>query len=96
MAGRHSVLAVEVFGPREEMLVDVGEVTLTDPETRRVLRVDTADRRLRDAFEDAAAEDRRAVTAEFRRLGVRHIRLSTDDAWLATLARGLDTRGRAA
>jgi uncharacterized protein (DUF58 family) len=96
VAGRHSVLAVEVYDPREELLVDVGDVTLTDPETGRVLRVDTADGRLRRAFEAAAAEDRRAVAGEFRRLGIRHLRLSTDGAWLATLARGLDTKGRPA
>jgi uncharacterized protein (DUF58 family) len=96
VAGRHSILAVEVFDPREEVLVDVGEVTLTDPETGRILRVDTADARLRQEFEEAAAGDRRAVAAEFRRLGVRHLRLSTDGAWLAALAGGLDTRGRPA
>jgi uncharacterized protein (DUF58 family) len=96
VAGRHSVLAVEIFDPREESLVDVGEVTLTDPETGRILRVDTGDGRLRQAFDEAAADDRRAVAAELRRLGVGHIRLSTDGSWLAALARGLDTRGRPA
>jgi uncharacterized protein (DUF58 family) len=96
VAGRHTVLAVEVYDPREEALVDVGEVTLTDPETRRTLRVDTGDGRLRTSFHEAAAEDRQAVAAEFRRLGVGHIRLTTDGAWLAALAHGLDTRGRPA
>jgi uncharacterized protein (DUF58 family) len=96
VAGRHTVLAVEVFDPREEALVDVGEVTLTDPETGRTLRVDTGDDRLRMSFHTAAAEDRQAVAAEFRRLGVGHIRLTTDGAWLGALAHGLDTRGRPA
>ena len=96
VAGRHSVLAVEVFDPHEEMLVDVGDVTLTDPETGQTLRVDTGDDRLRQAFEAASTEDRRAVADAFKRLGIRHIRLSTDGAWLAALARGLDSRGRPA
>ncbi len=96
VAGRHSVLAVEVFDPREEVLVDVGDVTLTDPETGQTLRVDTGDGRLRQAFDEAAAEDRRAVADAFKRLGIHHIRLSTDGAWLAALARGLDSRGRPA
>jgi uncharacterized protein (DUF58 family) len=96
VAGRHSVLAVEVFDPREEVLVDVGDVTLTDPETGQTLRVDTADVQLSRAFVEAAAADRRAVADEFRRLGIGHIRLSTDGAWLAALARGLDSRGRSA
>ena len=94
VAGRHSVVAIEVFDPREETLVDVGEVTLTDPETGRILRVDTGDGSLRRAFGEAAADDRLAVDAELRRLGIPHIRLSTDGSWLAALVRGLDTRGR--
>ena len=96
VVGRHTVLAIEVVDPREETLVDVGELTLIDPETGRTLRVDTADRRLREAFEAGAAAERAAVADEFRRLGVRHLRLSTQGSWLASMARGLDTTGRIA
>jgi uncharacterized protein (DUF58 family) len=96
VAGRHTVLAIEVVDPREEDLVDVGELTLIDPETGRTLRIDTGDRRLRTAFRDGAAAERATVAAEFRRLGIRHLRLSTDGSWLAALARGLDTTGRIA
>ena len=58
VAGRHAVIALEISDPREDALVDVGELTLIDPETGRTLRVDTGDRRLRTAFDDAAAADR--------------------------------------
>lgn len=88
VAGRHAVIALEVTDPREEQLVDVGELTLVDPETGRTLRVDTGDRSLRRAFESAAAADRTSLAAEFRRLGIRHLRLSTDGPWLPALARG--------
>jgi uncharacterized protein (DUF58 family) len=91
LAARHTVLAIEVGDPREEELVDVGELTLIDPETGRTQRIDTTDRRLRGAFADAAARDRLALAAEFKRLGVRHLRLSTQGSWLATLARDLDS-----
>jgi uncharacterized protein (DUF58 family) len=96
IAARHTVLALEVVDPREEDLVDVGELTLIDPETGRTERIDTADRRLRGAFADAAALERAALAAEFKRLGIRHLRLSTQGSWLATLARDLDTTGRPA
>ena len=61
VAGRHAVIALEIVDPREESLVDVGELTLIDPETGRTLRVDTGDRRLRTAFDEAAAADRTAA-----------------------------------
>ena len=88
VAGRHAVIALEITDPREDALVDVGELTLIDPETGRTLRVDTADRKLRSAFDDAAAADRAALASVFRRLGIRHLRLSTDGPWLPALAQG--------
>ena len=42
LAARHDVLAVEIRDPREDELVDVGEVWFSDPETGARLRVDTA------------------------------------------------------
>jgi uncharacterized protein (DUF58 family) len=100
VAGRHAVIALEISDPREDALVDVGELTLIDPETGRTLRVDTGDRRLRAAFDDAASADRAALASEFRRLNVRHLRLSTDGPWLPALAGGFtrtpDRTGRPA
>jgi uncharacterized protein (DUF58 family) len=100
VAGRHAVIALEIVDPREDALVDVGELTLIDPETGRTLRIDTGDRRLRSAFDTAAAADRASLAGEFRRLGVRHLRLSTDGPWLPALARGFtrtpDRTGRSA
>jgi uncharacterized protein (DUF58 family) len=88
VSGRHAVIALEVTDPREDALVDVGELTLIDPETGRMLRVDTGDRRLRSAFDDAAAADRAELSSVFRCLGIRHLRLSTDGPWLPALAQG--------
>jgi uncharacterized protein (DUF58 family) len=100
VAGRHAVIALEITDPREDALVDVGELTLIDPETGRTLRIDTGDRRLRSAFGNAASADRASLASTFTRLGVRHLRLSTDGPWLPALARGFarnpDRTGRPA
>ena len=55
LAARHDVLAVEIRDPREDELVDVGEVWFSDPETGGRLRVDTSDASLRTRFAEAAA-----------------------------------------
>lgn len=86
LAGRHTVLAVEVRDPREQELADLGELRLVDPETGRQLRVDTGDRRLRERFASAAADERRALVAALATAGVRHVALSTDGDWLRPLA----------
>jgi uncharacterized protein (DUF58 family) len=95
LAGRHTVLAVEVRDPREQELADVGELRLVDPETGRQLRVDTHDRELRLRFAEAAAEERQALVALLAAAGVRHVALSTEGDWLRPLAALLRRRERA-
>jgi len=86
LAARHTVLAVEIRDPREQELADVGELRLVDPESGRQLRVDTSDRRLRQRFAAAAADERRNLIAALARVGVRHVALSTEGDWLRPLA----------
>jgi uncharacterized protein (DUF58 family) len=91
----HHVLAIQVDDPREGDLPDVGELTLIDAETGREVRVDTSSARLRERFAAAAADERRSLATEFRRLGVGHVVLSTSTSWLDSLAGQLRTIGRA-
>src|SRR5262249_44474807 len=76
VAGRHPTLAAEIRDPREQELADVGELRLVDPETGRQLRVDTSDRKLRERFADAAAEERTGLVRMLSAAGVRHVALS--------------------
>jgi uncharacterized protein (DUF58 family) len=93
LAGRHEVLAVEVRDPREQELPNVGELWLVDPETGRLMRVNTRSRRLRERFASAAAEERDGLARELGSLGVRHHVLDTSGEWLRSLATFLK-RGR--
>jgi uncharacterized protein (DUF58 family) len=95
LAGRHTVVAVEIRDPREQELADVGELRLVDPETGRQIRVDTGDRGLRERFAIAAADERRSLARIFSTMGVRHVVLSTEGDWLRPLATFLRRRPRA-
>lgn len=86
LAGRNTVVAVEIRDPREQELPDVGELYLVDPESGRQLRVDTSKRHLRERFAAAAAAERAKVDAEIRHTGARHVVLSTQGDWLRKLA----------
>lgn len=86
LAGRHSVLAVEVRDPREQELADVGELRLVDPESGRQLRVDTSSAKLRERFAAAAGAERRQLVTMLSSVGVRHVALSTEGDWLRPLA----------
>jgi uncharacterized protein (DUF58 family) len=87
VAGRHSVLAVEVTDPREHALPDAGLLVLVDPETGREVEADTGSHRLRDAFATAEAQRRARVAAQLRRAGADHVVLSTATDWLRELGR---------
>jgi uncharacterized protein (DUF58 family) len=86
LAGRHTVLAVEVRDPREQELADVGELRLVDPESGRQLRVDTGNAKLRERFAEAAHAERRQLVGMLSSLGVGHVALSTEGDWLRPLA----------
>jgi uncharacterized protein (DUF58 family) len=94
LAGRHDVLALEVRDQREQELPNVGALWLVDPETGRLMHVDTRSRRLRERFASAAADERTDVARLLASAGVRHLVLSTSGDWLRSLAHFLRRRQR--
>ena len=94
LAHRNEVFAIEIVDPREQRLVDIGDVYLSDPESGRQVRVDTRDRALRERFEREAALEREEVRRAMRRAGASHVALSTSGDWLRTLAGFLTERRR--
>jgi uncharacterized protein (DUF58 family) len=86
---RHSAVAIEIRDPREEELPAVGRLAVVDPETGRVVEVDTSRPKLRERFAAAEQERRDHLADELRRARVEHIPLSTGGQWLRDLGRGL-------
>ena len=89
LGARHRLLAVEIRDPREERLEPAGRLALVDPETGRLLEVDTSRRGLRERFAAAAAQERAGVASELRAAGAHHVVLSTSGDWLKALGRAL-------
>lgn len=87
LAVRHDVLAIEVVDPRELELPDVGVLAVVDPETGELHEVQTADRRLRRRYAEAASAQRAAIAHELRVAGAAHLRLRTDSDWLLDIVR---------
>jgi uncharacterized protein (DUF58 family) len=84
---RHAVIAIEVGDPAEAELPAVGRLALVDPETGDLVRVDSSNSRLRERFAALERERRARVTSELRRLGIKHIAISTDQDWLVEMGR---------
>jgi uncharacterized protein (DUF58 family) len=91
LTARHDVVAIEIVDPRELELPSVGVLTLVDPETGRTSEVPT-NRRTRQRYAAAAADQRRRIADELRRSGVAHLQLRTDRDWVLDVARFVQAR----
>lgn len=91
---RHQVVVASIGDPRERELPAVGLLTLVDPETGQRLEVQTSDRKVRQRFAAAAAEQARRHAEIVRRAGARHLVLSTDRDWLRDIVHHVVTTRR--
>ena len=73
-----------------------GLLTLVDPETGRLLEVQTGKKELRDSYAEAAAKQRAEIAAALRRAGAGHLQLRTDRDWLIDMVRFVAARRRGA
>jgi uncharacterized protein (DUF58 family) len=96
LAVRHDVLAVEVLDPVELGLPAVGLLTLVDPETGKMLEVQTGKKDLREKYAAAAIEQRAAIARSLRAAGAAHLQLRTDRDWLVDMVRFVAARRRGA
>lgn len=91
LTARHDVVAIEIVDPRELELPSVGVLSLVDPETGRTREVPT-NRRTRERYAAAAADQRRRIADELRRSRVGHLQLRTDRDWVLDVARFVQAR----
>ncbi|MEB3221073.1 MAG: DUF58 domain-containing protein [Candidatus Sericytochromatia bacterium] len=94
LAARHEVIPVQLSDPRERALPAIGLVQLEDPETGDTAVIDTANPAVRAAYEDATAAHRAACVTSFRRLGLDHVAVSTEEGHVRALLRFFEQRQR--
>lgn len=89
---RHDVIPVMIGDPRERSLPDVGLVRLEDPETGESVVIDTHASGVRKGYAEAAAKLRNERIEAFRKLGLDHLELSTDQGYIKPLIRFFQAR----
>jgi uncharacterized protein (DUF58 family) len=82
---RHDFIAVRIDDEREEVLPDIGIITLEDAETGEQIQINTGDRRLRTRFNEAAKAQQAEVRHTLRRNNIDAISLRTGDDYLPAL-----------
>lgn len=93
---RHELVPVFVIDPMEEKLPNMGIVQLEDPESGKLLTVDTTSKRVREAFERIAREQREQRQRAFRRRKIDHIVVRTDEDYIKPIIKYFRSRARRA
>lgn len=91
---RHDLIAVTVTDPREQVLPDVGFISLADAETGRIVQLDTRHPKVRALFASRTAHRAQRLSAELRKVGVDELAIRTDEDYLKSLRRFFHMRER--
>ena len=83
LAQHIEITAIACSDPLEADLPRAGRYAVTDGESRSEL--DTADRRLRNAYREAARQQRETLSTDFLRLGIPMLEAKTDQSPFSTL-----------
>ena len=83
--GRHDLVGIRVYDPRETELPDVGIVELRDAETGRKVWVDTSSRAVRDHYAESWRQRSAEIEATLKHNRIYTATLSTDGDYVAEL-----------
>jgi uncharacterized protein (DUF58 family) len=93
---RHDFIAVQIQDEREQVLPNVGIITLEDAETGEQIEINTADRGARTRFSDLAGEKANQLSRTLRRNNIDAITLRTSEDYLPALRSFFKLRERRA
>ena len=91
---RHDFIAVQIQDEREQVLPNVGIITLEDAETGEQIEINTADRGTRTRFSDLADEKAHELARTLRRNNIDAITLRTSEDYLPALRSFFKSRER--
>lgn len=94
-AKRHDVIGMHVHDPAEVSLPDAGILRLRDPESGRVMLVDSTSSAVRESFQRQFAERKEHFREQFKRAKCDTMSLATDQSYLQELHRFFKSRASA-
>ncbi len=95
-AVKHDVIPIVLTDPRDDALPDVGLVRFEDLETGQDLLVDTSSKQVRDHYTAEVKAQRKRMIREFRRLGLDHAVVRTNEPYIQPLRELFARRARKA
>ncbi|MBC7381580.1 MAG: DUF58 domain-containing protein [Bacteroidia bacterium] len=93
---KHDVVALQVYDPFEQVLPDVGLMSVQDAETGATLEIDSSNASVRKQYELLARKREKLLNDTFNKSGIDWIKLSTTENYVQQLMRLFKKRGRKA
>ncbi|TAH39116.1 MAG: DUF58 domain-containing protein [Bacteroidetes bacterium] len=90
---KHDVVALRIYDQHEKELPDIGLVHLRDPETGKMLYVDTHSENFRLAYKKEWLRREKQLSDTFARSGVDHCSIRTDQSYVQPLMTLFKKRG---
>jgi uncharacterized protein (DUF58 family) len=91
---RHDVIALRITDPREVELPAVGLIQLEDPETGRMMLVNTRNAKLRKKYGQLSTEHLAEQAHAFRSMNVDRVEIRTDSSYVEPLVKFFKMRER--
>ncbi|MEM1058413.1 MAG: DUF58 domain-containing protein [Verrucomicrobiota bacterium] len=89
---KHDLIAIQISDPSESTLPQVGWITMDDAETGELVEINTNDAKTRQAYEEAAQEQRDSRRQMLRRSGLDLIEARTGEPFLKELKKFFERR----
>jgi uncharacterized protein (DUF58 family) len=82
---KHDMVALRIYDRRESEMPNVGMAQFADPETNEVRWVNTASRKVREAYRQAALDRELKAANALRRAGIDTAAIATDESYIQPL-----------
>jgi uncharacterized protein (DUF58 family) len=90
---KHDLVALRIYDPREKELPNMGLVPFRDAETNELEWINTGSTKVRNAYKAKALENEKRIKDLFRRSGVDHASIATNESYINPLISLFKRRG---
>ena len=91
---KHDLIALRIYDKREKELPNIGLLKTRDPESGKIVWMNTSNKKLRNAYASAINQKEKMLSDIFKKTGVDNVSIATDESYIAPLSNMFKRRGR--
>ncbi len=83
---KHDLIAMRIYDKREKELPNMGLLKTRDPESDKIIWMNTSNKKVRMAYGEAIRREEKRINDIFTRTGVDAVSIATDESYMAPLS----------